>query len=134
MFVKSNKIHTNQAHRRNRRKKKALEEGKSSCWECNTPAGKVVSRSECVFLSGRFWCGVSVTGSSEWGCWGKGSPREGDGDGECWRRSTPWNLTPPLSPAGGRQEQGGQQNQMEFSRTWCQFSETIDIIKLWMWM
>lgn len=33
----------------------------------HTPAGKVVSRSECVFLRGRFWWGVSVTGSRERG-------------------------------------------------------------------
>lgn len=77
----------------------------------HTPAGKVVSRSECVFLSGRFWCGVSVTGSREWGWWGKGSPGEGEGDGECWRRSTPWNFNPPPSPAGGRQRQEGQQKE-----------------------
>ena len=72
----------------------------------HTPAGKVVSRSECVFLRGRFWWKVSVTGSRERGWWGKGSPGEGDGDGECWRRSTPWNFPPPPSPGGETEEHG----------------------------
>lgn len=66
--------------------------------QTHTPAGKVVSRSECVFLRGRFWWGVSVTGSRERGWWGKGSPGKGVGDGECWRRSTPWNFPPPPPP------------------------------------
>lgn len=61
--------------------------------------GAVVSRSEWVFLKGRFWWEASVTGSRERGWWGKGSPREGDGDCECWRRSTPWNLPPPPPPS-----------------------------------
>lgn len=69
-----------------------------------SPAGKVVSRSECVFLRGRFWWKVSVTGSRERGWWGKGSPGEGEGDGECCRRSTPWNF-PPLPSPGGETEQ-----------------------------
>lgn len=64
--------------------------------------GAVFSRSECVFLKGRFWWQLSVTGSRERGWWGEGSPREGDGDVECWRRSTPWNLPPPPpSPSPG---------------------------------
>lgn len=75
------------------------------------PAVKVESRSECVFLRGRFWWGVSVTGSRERGWWGKGSPGEGVGDGECWRRSTPWNFPPP-PPSPGRHEQKRQ------VRTW----------------